>query len=60
MRQPPHLAQHFPEPAPVPVPGCTECGRLAAIRREAAAMLDRSAVTDANVMLRAHQATAHR
>jgi hypothetical protein len=44
---------------PAPVPGCAACEELAARRDEARAAFDRSAETDANVLLRQHQAREH-
>ncbi|MFG3347887.1 hypothetical protein ACGF1Z_22815 [Streptomyces sp. NPDC048018] len=44
---------------PVPVPHCAECGELAAARAAARAGFDWSAETDANVLMRRHQAENH-
>lgn len=44
---------------PVPVPGCEGCAELAVRRDEARARYDRSAETDANVLLRQHQRREH-
>ncbi|MFD9136887.1 hypothetical protein ACFVZA_31515 [Streptomyces bottropensis] len=44
---------------PVPVPGCAACADLAERRDEARARYDRSAETDANVLLRHHQRREH-
>jgi hypothetical protein len=44
---------------PVPVPGCPDCARLAARREEARARADRTAETDANVLLRRHRGRDH-
>ncbi|WP_282694713.1 hypothetical protein [Streptomyces sp. CC208A] len=44
---------------PVPVPHCVECGELDAARTAARARFDWSAETDANVLLRRHQAEVH-
>ncbi|UUU24212.1 DUF7848 domain-containing protein [Streptomyces sp. DSM 40750] len=44
---------------PVPVPGCVTCAELAVRRDEARARYDRSAETDANVLLRHHQRRDH-
>lgn len=44
---------------PVPVPGCVACGLLAEQRADARARFDRSAETDANVLLRRHQWQDH-
>ncbi|WP_409470399.1 hypothetical protein [Streptomyces sp. HC307] len=44
---------------PVPVPGCGSCAELAALREEARARSDGSLETDADVLLRRHQAQAH-
>ncbi len=46
-------------PPPVPVTGCTACAELAVRRDEARARYDRSAETDANVLLRHHQRREH-
>ncbi|MFJ5973953.1 hypothetical protein [Streptomyces sp. NPDC093060] len=45
---------------PTPVPGCPSCAELAGRREEARAVYDRSAETDANVLLRQHQRQEHR
>jgi hypothetical protein len=45
---------------PRPVPGCPACGELAERRDTARAAYDRSAETDANVLLRQHQRQEHR
>ncbi|MEV0639599.1 hypothetical protein AB0I77_32630 [Streptomyces sp. NPDC050619] len=50
--------ENAPRP-PVPVPGCTPCDELATQRNEARARFDRSAETDANVLLRQHQRQEH-
>ncbi|MFF5361633.1 hypothetical protein ACFY4I_19900 [Streptomyces scabiei] len=44
---------------PVPAPGCPACAELAVRRDEARARYDRSAETDANVLLRHHQRQGH-
>ncbi|MEU8757703.1 hypothetical protein [Streptomyces sp. NPDC048659] len=44
---------------PVPVPDCDECGDLARCRSEARARYDRSAESDANVLLRRHLQVGH-
>ncbi|GAA3393258.1 hypothetical protein [Streptomyces roseoviridis] len=44
---------------PVPVPHCVECAELAGSRAAARARFDWSAETDANVLLRRHQADVH-
>lgn len=44
---------------PVPVPGCGTCAELAVRRDEARARYDRSAETDANVLMRHHQRRDH-
>lgn len=44
---------------PVPAPGCAACTDLAARREVARAWFDRSAETDANVLLRQHQRREH-
>lgn len=45
---------------PLPVPGCAVCGELAGRREAARVVFDRSAETDANVLLRQHQRKDHR
>ncbi|KOV95042.1 hypothetical protein [Streptomyces sp. NRRL B-3648] len=45
---------------PRPVPGCAACLELAEQREEARVAYDRSAESDANVLLRQHQRTEHR
>ncbi|MEW2118705.1 hypothetical protein AB0945_26635 [Streptomyces sp. NPDC005474] len=45
---------------PTPTDGCVACGELAAHRSAAQAAFDYSAVSDANVRLRAHLLDAHR
>ncbi|MEU2712494.1 hypothetical protein [Streptomyces sp. NPDC007205] len=45
---------------PRPVPGCPACMRMAELREAARAVCDRSAETDANVLLRQHQRQEHR
>ncbi|KOV66374.1 hypothetical protein [Streptomyces sp. MMG1121] len=45
---------------PRPVPGCPACVRLGERREAARAAYDRSAETDANVLLRQHQRQEHR
>ncbi|MFF8994137.1 hypothetical protein ACF09H_30290 [Streptomyces sp. NPDC014983] len=45
---------------PRPVPGCSTCLTLAERREVAQAEYDRSAETDANVLLRTHQRQEHR
>ncbi len=47
------------ERPPVPVPGCAACAELDVRRGEARARYDRSAETDANVLLRHHQRREH-
>lgn len=44
---------------PVPAPGCVTCAELVVRRDEARARYDRSAETDANVLLRHHQRREH-
>ncbi|MEU9306268.1 hypothetical protein [Streptomyces sp. NPDC048256] len=44
---------------PVPEPDCAECADLAARRESARAAHDRSAETDANVLLRGHRRREH-
>lgn len=44
---------------PRPVPGCAKCAELAGLREAAQAAYDRSAETDANVLLRQHQRREH-
>ncbi|MGW0825036.1 DUF7848 domain-containing protein [Streptomyces sp. NPDC002845] len=44
---------------PAPVPGCETCAGFAARRERARALYDRSAETDANVLLRHHQRREH-
>ncbi|MFG2633976.1 hypothetical protein ACGFX8_08500 [Streptomyces sp. NPDC048362] len=45
---------------PRPVPGCGDCARLAEQRQAARTEHDRSAESDANVLLRQHQGKEHR
>ncbi|MEU0008614.1 hypothetical protein ABZ079_31280 [Streptomyces sp. NPDC006314] len=45
---------------PRPVPGCPACTELAERREAARTAYDRSAETDANVLLRQHQRREHR
>ncbi|WP_432139445.1 MULTISPECIES: hypothetical protein [unclassified Streptomyces] len=45
---------------PQPVPGCATCAELLVLREAARAAYDRSAETDANVLLRRHQRKDHR
>ncbi|MGW2491666.1 hypothetical protein ACWCV9_31215 [Streptomyces sp. NPDC001606] len=45
---------------PRPVPGCAPCTELAEQREAARVSYDRSAETDANVLLRQHQRKEHR
>ncbi|SOD85566.1 hypothetical protein [Streptomyces sp. Ag109_G2-15] len=45
---------------PRPVPGCPACLQLGERREAARAVFDRSAETDANVLLRQHQGQEHR
>jgi len=45
---------------PVPVPGCATCDELDRLRQAARAAHDRSAETDANVLLRQHRRAEHR
>ena len=45
---------------PTPTDGCAACGELAAHRGAAQAAFDYSAVSDANVRLRAHLLDTHR
>ncbi|MFB7089492.1 hypothetical protein [Streptomyces sp. NPDC056296] len=45
---------------PRPRPDCAECAELARSRDDARAAYDRSAETDANVLLRQHQRREHR
>jgi len=49
-----------PSRAPRPVPGCGRCAELVERREAARASYDRSAETDANVLLRQHQGSRHR
>lgn len=44
---------------PRPVTGCAACAELSGLRAAARADHDRSAETDANVLLRQHQREAH-
>ncbi|MGW1715817.1 DUF7848 domain-containing protein [Streptomyces sp. NPDC002156] len=44
---------------PVPVADCATCAELAECRAAARAVFDRSAETDANVLMRQHQRQAH-
>lgn len=44
---------------PAPVSGCDECEQLAAARRASRDAYDRSAVTDANVLMRRHLSASH-
>ncbi|MEU4151953.1 hypothetical protein [Streptomyces sp. NPDC026659] len=48
-----------PTVEPSAVPGCSECLSLSLNRQNARSRGDYSAVSDANVMLRRHQAEAH-
>jgi hypothetical protein len=54
-----YLERLFPPRQPEPHPDCPECRSLAVARTEARATADRSAVSDANVLLRHHQQTVH-
>jgi hypothetical protein len=45
---------------PRPVPGCAACAELVERRQAARDAYDRSAETDANVLLRQHQRQEHR
>ncbi|AYN40649.1 hypothetical protein D9753_19090 [Streptomyces dangxiongensis] len=45
---------------PRPVPGCAACAELAERREDARTAYDRSAETDANVLLRQHRRQEHR
>ncbi|MBM4821337.1 MULTISPECIES: DUF7848 domain-containing protein [Streptomyces] len=45
---------------PVPYAGCEECASLAVLRHEARACGDGTTETDANVLMRRHQAKDHR
>ncbi|MGW0766889.1 hypothetical protein [Streptomyces sp. NPDC002676] len=45
---------------PQPVPGCAACAELVARREKAHAEYDRSAETDANVLMRQHLRREHR
>lgn len=45
---------------PVPVVGCATCAELAACREASCTTFDRSAETDANVLMRRHQRQDHR
>ncbi|MGW0995025.1 hypothetical protein [Streptomyces sp. NPDC002520] len=45
---------------PRPVPDCGTCAELAGLREDAVSAHDRSAETDANVLLRQHQRREHR
>ncbi|MCK1820714.1 hypothetical protein MTQ10_14110 [Streptomyces sp. XM83C] len=47
-------------PPPVPYAGCEECTSLALLRHEARQCGDGTTETDANVLMRRHQARAHR
>lgn len=58
-RRPVHPAHEEYRP-PVPVDGCPRCREHAASRDAARAVFDYSAVSDANVRLRAHLLDAHR
>lgn len=53
------LADDLSRP-PLPVPGCPDCAELAGLREAARAQCDRSAETDANVLLRQHRRRKHR
>lgn len=53
------LADDLSRP-PLPVPGCPACAELAGLRETARAECDRSAETDANVLLRQHRRQEHR
>jgi len=44
---------------PSAVPGCTDCLSLSVARENARSAGDSSAVSDANVRIRRHQAKAH-
>lgn len=44
---------------PVPTPGCATCTELAIIRDDARAQGNRSAETDADVLMRSHQHRDH-
>ena len=50
---------NWPPPVPLLVPGCATCERLGRQRAEASSRGDRSAVSDANVLLRKHTAAQH-
>lgn len=56
---PPQDAEDISRP-PTPVPGCTTCADLERRRHTARAAHDRSAETDADVLLRQHRREAHR
>ncbi|MGW2642731.1 hypothetical protein [Streptomyces sp. NPDC001348] len=53
------LADDLSRP-PLPLPGCPACAELAGLRDAARAECDRSAETDANVLLRQHRRREHR
>ncbi|MFD3946197.1 hypothetical protein [Streptomyces sp. NPDC058579] len=48
-----------PDRPPTPVPDCETCAALAVQRRQARALFDGSAETDANVLLRRHLLQDH-
>ena len=50
---------HWAPATPTPVTGCATCQALSRRRAEATAANDRSAVSDANVLLRKHAAKHH-
>lgn len=50
---------HWPPATPTPVAGCVTCDQLARQRAAAVRANDRSAVSDANVLLRKHAARQH-
>jgi anti-sigma regulatory factor (Ser/Thr protein kinase) len=54
------VADLFPPPDPAPVDGCSACAGLVEARAAARTAHDRSAASDANVLLRRHLAEAHR
>ncbi|MGW0391531.1 hypothetical protein ACWDYJ_11660 [Streptomyces sp. NPDC003042] len=48
-----------PVETPKPVPGCRRCLSLVVRRKNAGSVQDYSGVTDANVLIREHQAVDH-
>ncbi|MBT2674668.1 hypothetical protein J7E95_28440 [Streptomyces sp. ISL-14] len=49
----------YPPREPSPKPGCFDCLSLSVSRENARSKRDYSAVSDANVLMRQHQAEAH-